>query len=640
MNILTKCCGALALLPTITPAFAQQAKSANPVTLEVHVQKPIAKVSPTLYGLMTEEINHSYDGGLYAELISNRALTDTSWQPFGWELVGNNASDAALSFEHEGGPSAAVPRSLKLTITQASSVQPVGVQNEGYWGIPVLPKTTYKASFYAKADSTFTGRVTAQLVASDSGAVLAAATTTLLSAEWKQYNLELTTTSVAPSSANHFRLLVDAPGTVSFSLVSLFPPTYKGRVNGNRVDLMQKLAAMKPTFLRLPGGNYLEGNHINERFDWKKTIGPLLDRPTHPSPWGYQSSDGLGLLEFLEWCEDLNIQPVLAVYAGYSLAQERVEPGPTLAPYVQDALDEIEYVTGGSETKWGAVRAQNGHPAPFSLTYVEIGNEDQFDNAHSYDARFAQFFDAIRARYPKLQLIATIPVKSRTPDVLDDHYYRSEKEFYDDTHHYDNADRTGPKIFVGEWATIEGTPTPHFGAALADAAWMTGLERNSDLVIMASYAPMFTNVNPSAMQWRTNLIGYNALSSYGSPSYYAQVMFASHLGTEVVESKLQGAGPLFFYSVTRDAQEGKFFLKLVNAASAPQPLDLKLLGASIQSGAQLTTLTAKTKEATNTVHHPRNIVPVDASVSIPAGGSELRHSVPAYAIQVLELRYK
>ena len=178
------------------------------------------------------------------------------------------------------------------------------------------------------------------------------------------------------SAANHLVLSVENPGTLWLDLVSLFPPTYKGSEHGFRIDLMEKLAAMNPAFLRFPGGNYLEGNHIAERFDWKKTIGPWVDRPTHPSPWGYHSSDGMGLLEFLEWCEDLHMQPVLAVYAGYSLAQEHVEPGPALEPYVQDALDELEYVTGGTDTKWGAERAKDGHPAPFSLTYVEIGNED------------------------------------------------------------------------------------------------------------------------------------------------------------------------------------------------------------------------------------------------------------------------
>ena len=210
---------------------------------------------------------------------------------------------------------------------------------------------------------------------------------------------------------------------------------------------------MHPAFLRFPGGNYLEGDHIAERFEWKKTIGPLVDRPTHPSPWNYHSSDGMGLLEFLEWCEDLKMQPVLAVYAGYSLAQEHVNPGADLEPYVQDALDEIEYVTGGTDTKWGAERAKDGHPAPFKLTYVEIGNEDWFDRSGSYDGRYTQFYKAIKAKYPDLQLIATAPVKSVKPDVIDEHYYvRATQNFHDATH-YDTPDSSSPAPSIGTGAT-------------------------------------------------------------------------------------------------------------------------------------------------------------------------------------------
>ena len=209
------------------------------------------------------------------------------------------------------------------------------------------------------------------------------------------------------TAANQIVVSVERPGTVWLQLLSVFPPTYKDRVNGNRVDLMELLAAMHPAFLRFPGGNYLEGKTIADRFDWKKTIGPLVDRPGHTSPWRYHSTDGMGLLEFLEWCEDLKMQPVLAVYAGYSLGGEHVEPGPDLEPYVQDALDEIEYVTGDATTKWGAERAKDGHPAPFPLKYVEIGNEDYFDRSKSYDGRYAQFYKAIKAKYPALQLISS-----------------------------------------------------------------------------------------------------------------------------------------------------------------------------------------------------------------------------------------
>ena len=267
--------------------------------------------------------------------------------------------------------------------------------------------------------------------------------------------------NLAASSENHLEITIDRPATLWLQLVSLFPPTYHGRPNGNRIDIMEKLAAMRPSFLRFPGGNYLEGGSIETRFDWKKMIGPLVDRPTHPTTWSYHSSDGMGLLEFLEWCEDLRMEPVLAVYAGYSLGGQVVKPGPDLDPYVQEALDEIEYVTGGTDTKWGAVRARDGHPAPFKLRYVEVGNEDSFDRAKTYDGRFAQFFKAIKAKYPNLQVIATMPVKGVTPDVVDDHYYKREQGMFELAKFYDNADRKGPKIFVGEWATREGTPTPN-----------------------------------------------------------------------------------------------------------------------------------------------------------------------------------
>ena len=388
----------------------------------------------------------------------------------------------------------------------------------------------------------------------------------------------------------------------------------------------------------MPGGNYLEGDHIPERYDWKKTIGPLVDRPTHPSPWRYRSSDGMGLLEFLEWCEDLHIEPVLAVYAGYSMQQEHVDPGPALEPYVQDALDEIEYATGSAGTKWGAERVKNGHPDPFPLHYVEIGNEDFFDRSGSYDGRYAQYYKEIKQRYPDLQVIATTPVKSVKPDVLDEHFYMSAEKSLSDANHYDKADRSGPKIFVGEWATREGSPTPNLQAALGDAAWMTGMERNSDLIIMSSYAPLFVNVNPGGMQWETDLIGYDALTSYGSPSYWAQLLFANHLGTEVVASTLANAGPRLYTSVTRDAKRRKLFLKIVNATSDEQPLSITLTGASsVNRSARLITLSGKSPNATNSITNPQAIVPVEHR--IPVAGPKFEPRFAPYSINVLELSY-
>jgi alpha-N-arabinofuranosidase len=626
----------LTLLTLAATLSAQQAPIAN---LQIHTDKPIAKVSPTLYGLMTEEINYSYDGGLYAELVHSRAIGIRWGALEHWVAVTNGDAQASIGVDRETGPSAALPQSLKISVTKAGKNEAAGVQNDGFWGIPVRPNTTYQASFYAKADSPSLGPVKISIVNNATGAVLASSTVPTIGTGWKQYSTTLKTGQVQTSAANHLVLSVENAGTLWLDLVSLFPPTYKGREHGFRIDLMEKLADMHPAFLRFPGGNYLEGDHISERFEWKKTIGPWVDRPTHPSPWGYHSSDGMGLLEFLEWCEDLNMQPLLAVYGGYSMRQESVKPGPDLDPYVQDALDEIEYVTGGADTKWGAERAKDGHPAPFSLKYVEIGNEDQFDRSGSYDGRYAQFYKAIKAKYPQLQLIATTPVTSIKPDVIDDHYYKQAEEFFADVHHYDKTDRSGPKIFVGEWATREGGPTPNFGAALGDAAWMTGMERNSDIVVMASYAPLLVNVNPGGMQWRTDLIGYDALTSYGSPSYYAQVIFSKYLGKEIVDSTVSGGGPRFFYSATKDPEKGVLYLKLVNASSTPQPVDLKLAGAaSVGASARVVSLSSKTTQDTNTLADPKHIVPIEKTIT--GVKDSFTYTVPGYAIQVLEVKLK
>ncbi len=623
---------ALALLPLAAASLiAAPSLAQSPAVLTIHPDHLLHSVSPTLYGLMTEEINYSYDGGLYAEMVRNRTLRDGGWEQQDWTLLQNSLAGAAMSRDKNSGPSAALTNSLKLAVTAASPTQPAGVRNNGFWGFALRPQTAYQASLYAKADAI--GPLTVSLVDNQTGKAVASAVIPAIGTDWKQYSVTLHTGAIAPSTSNHLELTVTHPGTLWMTLVSVFPPTYHNRPNGNRIDLMQKMADLHPQFLRFPGGNYLEGNQLADWYDWKKTIGPLVDRPTHPSPWGYHSSDGLGLLEFFEWCEDLHMKPVLAVYAGYALEHEHIAPGKDLAPYVQDALDEIEYATGGPDTKWGAERVRDGHPAPFAVPYVEIGNEDWFDPSHTYDARFAQFYDAIRAKYPSIQLIATAPITSRKPDVIDDHYYKSAEEFFADTHHYDKTDRNGPKIFVGEYATMEGTPTGDFGAALGDAAWLTGLERNSDLVVMASYAPMFVNVNPGGMQWHPDLIGYDGLTSYGSPSYYALALFAAHLGDTVPDSTLTGAGPRLFYSVTERHSDGKLFLKLVNAA--PQSATLRIDGIASHGAAQLIRLHAATTAATNSLTHPRDVVPVPGSV--PLTGGALTHTIPGYSVEVLEL---
>jgi alpha-N-arabinofuranosidase len=666
MKLASALCLFLATLPIV------RGQGADAVSLQIKADQITGRVNPAFYGLMTEEINYSYDGGLYGELVRNRNFKEDAKDPVHWQLVQERGGSGSIALDSRQPLNDVVPASLKLTISQASGDQRVGIANEGFWGIPVKPRTSYKASFYAKAAAGFTGPITLSIVSNDGAASLATAQVARITDAWAKYDVTLTTTASAKASAEN-RLILSAskPGTVWFGFVSLFPPTFKNRANGNRPDIMQLLADMKPGFLRFPGGNYLEGNTIQTRFDWRKTIGDVAHRPGHmDDAWRYWSSDGMGLLDFLDWCEDLNMQPLLAVYAGYSLRQERVKFGPDLNPYVQDALDEIEYVSGAATTTWGARRAKDGHPAPFKLEYIEVGNEDNFDREQgSYEGRFAQIFDAIKARYPQLKIIATTPVKDRVADVIDEHYYRrSEEEMASHAHDYDARPRTGPKVFVGEWATRVGSPTPTMSAALGDAAWMAGMERNADLVIMESYAPLFVNVNPGGMQRPTDLLGYNAAASYGSPAYYAQQIFSTHHGDNVLAISEQGvptrewtppAGrgggrgttappppapkpqqvPLVFFDATRDSKTGTIYVKVVNRAAIAQPVRLAISGiASVQPAGKITTLAATSPDDTNSIADPVKIVPVTSNVSGLSAG--FTRDFPPYSISVLELTSK
>ncbi len=629
--------------------------------LKINADQMTGSVSPRLYGLMTEEINYSYDGGLYGELVRNRTFKWSNEQPLYWHLIQDNGGAGAMSLDTNQPLNAALSTSLKLEITKAGRREPVGVANDGFWGIPVRPNTKYRASFYARADKEFSGPLEVSMVSSNGATVFATASVRGISGDWKKYEVVLTTHTVSTSADNQLRITVRHAGTVWFSCVSLFPPTYNNRVNGNRPDIMQLLADMNPKFLRFPGGNYVEGNTFATRFDWKKTIGDISQRPGHfDDAWHYWSTDGMGLLEFLDWCEDLHMEPVLAVYAAYSMREGGVTN--QLDFCVQEAMDELEYVTGDKNTKWGAQRASDGHPAPFKLNFVEIGNEDNLGTGgRTYDLRFTKFYDAIKAKYPNLQIISTATSRSRilhtrTPDVFDDHFYNSSMQMQADAHHYDNYDRTAPKIFVGEWATREGSPTPNMNAALGDAAWMTGMERNSDVVIMASYAPLFVNVNPGGMQWRTDLIGYNTLTSYGSPSYYAQKMFSLNHGDAILpvdaeniptrewQAPARRGGavpppqqvPFIFYDATRDAKTGIIYLKVVNTGGDERTVHVQIDGnVKINSAGESVAMTAAAPETTDSITEPNKVVPVTAQVT--QLGNDFTRAFPPYSITVLRL---
>jgi alpha-N-arabinofuranosidase len=625
------------LMLVLAGAARPAAADAAMPTLTLDLGNGGKPISPTFYGLMTEEINHSYDGGLYAELIQNRTFQDDPNAPAHWSLVLADGGEAQMALDKTQPMNDALPISLRVDDTKAGGR--VGIANDGFWGIPVKPGTAYQASFYAKVKVAFASPVMVAIESADGSHTFAQAKVDKISDHWQKYTVTLTTAADAPQSANN-RFVIYPPsiGTMWFNLISLFPPTFHDRSNGNRIDIMQLMADLKPAFLRLPGGCYLEGNTVETRFNWKITIGDLSQRPGHRGFWGYRSSDGLGLLEFLEWTEDLGAQPVLALYDGYSLSDKQhrggIPAGEQLKPFVDEALEEIEYATGSADTKWGARRIADGHPAPFHIEYVEIGNEDPSGGA--YSARFAQFYDALKAAYPQIKCIATVPVKSRTPDVIDDHYYKTADQMAALAHKYDKTDRNGPKVFVGEWATREvtkadadgktaygmmpwkfkGNPTPALHAALGDAAFMTGLERNADVVVLNCYAPMLTRVEPGAGQWCPNMIGYDALTSYGSPSYYAQQMFNLNRGDTTVGVSMTAEPKDFFYSATRSSKTGTIYIKAVNRSSEPLVVQIALDGVgAVSPDGHFTVLTSPDPQAFNSIAEPNKVVPVTSTVN-------------------------
>jgi alpha-N-arabinofuranosidase len=572
----------------------------------------------------------------------------------------------------------ALTTSLKLNIASIPAGGRVGVANDGYWGIPVRPSTTYQASFYARGSDGFTGPLTVDIESNDGKTIFASAKVSKITGQWKKYGVTLKTRRTQASVTNRFVIAAATKGTVNFHLVSLFPTTYKNRPNGDRVDISQLLADQNPKFLRFPGGNYVEGNDLPNRWNWKATIGPLEERPGHMSPWGYRSTDGMGLLEFMGWCEDLGMEPVLAVFAGYTLNRQSV-PAEEYPKYAQEAVEEIEYLTGDVSTEWGARRAKDGHPAPFKLNYVEVGNEDPAGGGRggqtaTYAQRFPVFYDTIKAKYPNIKVISTTRsgFGDRVPDVIDEHYYMDYAGAQRNAHMYDSRARTTtngspvPRIFVGEWATRDNNnsiPTPTFHAALSDAAFLTGLERNADLIIMSCYAPLFVNLNPGGQQWATDLIGYNAITAFCSPSYYVQKMYYNNKGDVVLPITVTpqiapiaitnlppggrgggfgGRGPstpplTLFASSSRDKKTGDVILKVVNAVDIPQQMEISLeCAGKVGKKAKMEMLTGELT-AVNSIAGPMKVVPKSSTI---AASAKFVYEFPGDTVSVIRFSTK
>jgi alpha-L-arabinofuranosidase len=515
------------ILLIITLALAAAVRlGAAPATLTVALDQPGHAISPMLYGIFFEDINCSADGGIYAEMVRNRNFEDSD-KPEWWEAVGDSAARVELSVDSAQPVSPKNPASLRVTIAKAGGGR-VGVANNGFWGMAVAKGQTYELSLYARSGEGFRGPLTASLE-SGRGAVYAEEHLPLLSADWKRYHLTLKAGATDPKA----RLVIGArrSGTFWLDMVSLFPKrTWKNRPNGLRPDLAEMLAGLKPGFVRFPGGCWVEGDTMGLAYRWKQTIGDLSERRTQYNIWQYHATHGIGYHEYLQMCEDLGAEPLFVINCGMS-HKENV-PLDKMGEFVQDALDAIEYANGPVTSTWGKARARNGHRAPFNLKYLEIGNEN---GGAPYHERYALFYDAIKAKYPQMHLIANEwsgTPKNRPVEIVDEHYYSTSEFFIANAAKYDSYDRAGRKVYVGEYAVTQGCGQGNLRAAIGEAAFMTGMERNSDVVIMASYAPLFANVNYK--KWNPDLIDFDSSRVYGIPSYYVQQMFSEHRGDVVL----------------------------------------------------------------------------------------------------------
>lgn len=511
--------------------------SAETATISVVADKPSHKVAPTLWGVFFEDINLSADGGLYAELVRNRSFEDSDeLQHWSVAAAPGAKATATVTCEHPWADNPLFTRNKRSLKLHVEGTGGAGVSNSGYWGIPAKAGGIYHLSFAARCEGAADMPMTASLESKD-GKSYGSAEVTVSGKGWTTSRVDLK--SNANDTDARLVLRAKAAGTVFLDMVSLFPAaTWQGRANGLRGDLAEMLVGLNPAFVRFPGGCWVEGDTMKESYRWKETVGPLQERRTQWNIWGYWATHGLGYHEYLQLSEDLKAEPLFCINVGMS--HKEVVPMDHMGEYVQDALDAIEYANGPVTSYWGAMRARNGHPEPFHLKYVEIGNEN---GGKAYLERWPLFHKAIKAKYPEMQLIANEWAgghpKEPKPDIIDEHYYNTPEFFMRKATQYDNYDRSGSKIFVGEYAVTQNTGKGSLRGAIGEAAFMTGLERNSDIVSMAAYAPLFVHVNHR--HWNPDLINYDNSRAYGLPSYYIQQLFAKHRGDEVLPVTVKSA---------------------------------------------------------------------------------------------------
>ncbi|KAK4704830.1 alpha-L-arabinofuranosidase, partial [Phenoliferia sp. Uapishka_3] len=549
----------------VSAALLASLAFAAPTTTDIKITSEGSYASSsTLYGIMFEDINHSGDGGIYAELLRNRAFQQVTPGANDSLVSWNSVGTASIEVVNTTAPlSTALPNSLKVSFP--AGVKIVGVENTGFWGISVKPSWNYTASFYVKSSSALASPINVSLTNID-GTVLAtevAVPSGSVTDSWTQYTTILYPTSTPSSVNNSLQVTFDAGdkgGEIYFALFSLFPPTYKGRENGLRIDLMETLKSMNPSFFRFPGGNNLEGQSFDTRWKWNETVGPLESRPGRIGDWTYANTDGLGLLEYLYLCEDLEVEPFMAVYSGYSLNGESV-PADDFDWVWEAAINQIQFVIGDAATnEYAALRAKYGHPEPFNVTKIEVGNEDQFA-IESYNAyRYNYMVGNMTKVFPDLEYMAsdghndeggitpnTTSMLDPTPALIDVHIY-----YTPDAVTGSNASCLYDVVACGRYAY------PKFIGSLAEATYLTGIERNSDLVFAAAYAPVLQNIN--SYQWFPDLISFDAENIYLSTSFYVQQMFSANRGDIILPVSPVRAPPVY-YVASKDSATGVIYLK-------------------------------------------------------------------------------
>ncbi|KAI0037105.1 arabinofuranosidase [Vararia minispora EC-137] len=607
-------------------------------------------IPSTLWGLMFEDISHSGDGGLYGELLQNRAFQQvtpgTTAALNAWSAVGNTTLSVIAD-------SPAISSSLPnaLSVTFPSGAPRSGVQNSGYFGIAVRASSTYTASFFYRFPSTLPSAAltaTVSLAGASSGTTFASGTVALRpTAQWTQATVALRPRTSAPDINNVFEVTLAAGafvGTVHLGMFSLFPPTFGGQANGMRADIAQALLDLKPSFFRLPGGNNLEGQTIAQRWQWNNTVGPLTARPGRVGDWGYVNTDGLGLYEYLVWIELMGMVPIMAIWSGFALGGAAV-PANQLAPYIEQSRQQIEFVIGSTSTPGGALRASLGHPAPFPLLYVEVGNEDFLQPSTYQSYRWAAFVNALQADYPNLRFLATSsfnsPALSPKPQSWDIHVYQTPTWFTQNSAFYDSFARDGTTFFEGEYAAISTNPNDIFGApssgrlvyptvqsAVSEAAFMMGFERNADVVFAASYAPLLAHVTQN--QWTPNLLSFDSGTVIKSTSYWAQWMFSNNRGDVYLPSTLASTSGALFWSVVQRVSPPAFIIKVSNTGTSASTGVFRLPSAVASTG-QLIQL-AGAANASNTPTTPSAITPQSRTI---ATGQNLSFSAPAMSLSVI-----